>query len=109
MEAAFAARFGRLSRYAPSPSKSFFPYEGQRIFDFIIVGGNIKYSFSLEDDKSITITQDTVYPSIRWKTDVSFRLDDFDIAAVEAVCMDAIAFLEKLREHPCFMEYRIEE
>ena len=72
-------------------------------------GGNIKYSFSLEDDKSITITQDTVYPSIRWKTDVSFRLDDFDIAAVEAVCMDAIAFLEKLREHPCFMEYRIEE
>jgi len=72
-------------------------------------GGNIKYSFSLEDDKSITITQDTVYPSIRWKTDVSFRLDDFDTAAVEAVCMDAIAFLEKLREHPCFMEYRIEE
>ncbi len=40
MEAACTARFGRLSRYAPSPSKSVcVSYEGWRRYDFIIVGG----------------------------------------------------------------------
>ncbi len=70
--------------------------------------GNTIYSFEYTDNNSLSISGETAFPIIRWRTNVSLQLEGFDITAVEAICMDSLEVKEVLETYPCFMELRIE-
>lgn len=70
--------------------------------------GNTIYSFAHTDNNSISVSGETPFPVIRWRTNGLLLLEDFDINAVETMCLDALSIKEVLQDDPCFIEFRIE-
>ncbi len=52
-----------------------------------------KYTFLQEAPGVIAISGDMPYPQISWQTDFPMALDGFDLAALENVCQEALAYL----------------
>ncbi len=71
--------------------------------------GTLLYAFWQEEPGSLTVHGETLFPQIRWRTEVSLLLEGFDLAAAEDVCRDAMAFTEVIQRESECLEYRIEE
>ncbi len=71
--------------------------------------GDVRCAFWQEEPGSLTVRGETAFPQIRWRTEVSLLLQDFDLNEVEEVCCDALDFVQVIQQDSECLEYRIEE
>lgn len=71
--------------------------------------GVVQCAFWQEDTDSLMVHGETAYPQIRWRTEVSLLLQDFDLNAIEEVCRDALDFAKVIQQDSECLEYRLEE